>query len=238
MASSAAPRTAPPASGPRLVPILLLGRSGKVMVPGADGPVLATTPEDRPIDLFDFTDYLADKFHRLYVVDLQGVEHGVAQLDYLQELTKDTDVWIDAGVDTADGVIDVLVTGARRAVVSTGRLGGIADLKRAWKLTQEIALEIEIGSDGEVRGGSRWGADPAAIAAAAREIGIAEIVLSPRDRAVDWALVRTLSGAGPVWVDGSFEPGDRGRLEEVHAAGGLFHIAGEIPNFLARGPSG
>ncbi len=236
--SGGAPRTrgSTEAAGPRLVPILLLGHGARVMLPGEAGPVEARMPDGSRPDLFDLTDYLAAKYRRLYVVDLEGVEHNRPQLDYLQEITRDTDVWIDGGVSTADSVIDILVSGARRAVLSPSRLESPAELRRALGLSSELVLEIEVAGDGRVVRRPDWPATSAEIARDARELGIRELVVSPRPEGVDWRLVAELSASGPVWVDGSFEREEAPRLAEAHAAGGLFHLSKELPVFAEEGP--
>jgi uncharacterized protein related to proFAR isomerase len=220
--------------GPWLVPILLLGSSGRVMAPGEEGPVEARLPDGSRPDLFDLTDYLSDRFRRLYVVDLDGIERDRPQLDYLQELTRDTDVWVDGGVRSADAVIDVLVAGARRAVVSTGYLPGPDQLARAWKFSPEIVLELEIDDHGSIPRPD-WEPDPVATAAAARSLGLTDLIVAPRgERAIDWELVRKLAETGPTWVGGRFEPSDEPRLPEVHAAGGFFHLGEVLAEFAAR----
>ncbi|HWX24389.1 MAG TPA: hypothetical protein VN083_05075, partial [Vicinamibacteria bacterium] len=62
-----------------------------MMVPGEGGPVIARNPSGEPLDIFDVTDRLAAEFTRIYVVDLDGIERDQAQLDFLQELARDSD---------------------------------------------------------------------------------------------------------------------------------------------------
>ena len=220
-----------------LAPILLLGSGGRVMRPGPEGPVEVRGPADQRVDLFDAVDRLTERYRRLYIVDLEGIEHDTPQLDYLQEITRDTDAWVDAGVTSADGVIDVLVAGARRAVVSTRRLPGPEDLERSLRLSGEVVLEIELGPTGRVAGAASWGEDPRAIAQQARTIGAAGIVISPRVEAIDWSLVTALAAGGPVWVDGIFERAESGSLERSGARGAFFHPDDEmVRSYLPSGP--
>ncbi len=206
------------------------------MIPGESGPVEARTPNGHRVDLFDFTDYLAAKYRRIYVVDLDGIEHNRPQLDYLQELTKDTDVWIDGGTSSGDGVIDILVAGARRAVVGPSRLRDPRELKRALALTTELAFEIELDAGGAVRRRAGWPEEIPAILDAARGLGITEVILSPRVDPVDWRLAAEIASGGSLWVDGTLERSEEGRLAEIGASGGLFHVPGELPRFEAEGP--
>lgn len=194
----------------------------------------ARGPSGTRIDLFDATDLLAERYRRLYVVDLEGIERNRPQLDYLQEVTRDTDAWVDAGVQSGDAVIDILVAGARRAVASTAHLADPDQLRRAWRLTQALALEVELGPDGRVNGPEPWPRDPRAVAAGARELGVGEVILAPRGSPVDWGLVRELGAAGPVWVGGDFAPSEAARVAEAGGVGGLFHLDAALLSEVER----
>jgi hypothetical protein len=52
---------------------------------------------------------------------------------------------------------------------------------------------------------------------------VTDLVISPREEPVDWALVRDLSLGGPAWVDGTFEQTDGNALRSSGARGGFFH---------------
>lgn len=225
------------------MPTLMVAK-GRVMLPGEDGPEIARGPDEAPLDLFDVADHLASRYPRTYVVDLDGIESNRPQLDYLQELARETDVWVDAGVRTGDQAIDVLVTGARRAVLSTARLRSPKELRRAWNLSQDLVFEVEVRGPSPLPGAGEWAGPPASIAAAVREVGVTDLVLSYREGSIDWSAVRGLAAGGPVWVDGVFERADAPQLVAAGAAGGIFHIHDEIRAFveahyaLRDGPAG
>ncbi len=214
---------------PALVPALLL-RKGRVCIPGENGPVEAKRPPGVPFDPFDVVDRLAEEYRTIYLVDLDGIERGEAQLEYLQEFARDVRLWVDAGVRTADQAIDILITGARRVVLSTSELGGPRELKRAWKLSTEFAFEVPIDGSGRGIVAPDWTVtDPAELVRTAREVGLSDIVLSPRETDPNWSMVGPIAAGGPTWVDGTFQPDQLPRLSEVGAAGGIFHI----PSLLA-----
>ncbi len=214
-----------PARGPALMPCLLL-RKGQVCVPGPDGPVPAVSPEGAPFDPFDVVDRLSQEYSMLYVVDLDGLEHGDPQLDYLQEISRDVTLWVDGGVRTAEQAIDILISGARRAVLSSAVLHGPRQLKRAWRLSTELVFEMEFEPSGRLAlADPSWGTeDPRQVARIVREAGPDHLIVSPRETDPDWNLVAELSVGGPTWVDGSFNSRDLSRLASAHATGGIFHI--------------
>ena len=228
---------APASAAPTLVPCLLL-RKGRVCLPGPDGPVAVRSKAGPPLDPFDVIDRLSPQYDRLYLVDLDGIERGSPQLDYIQELSRDMDLWVDAGVPSADAAIDILVAGAQRAVLSSSHLRSPVELRRAWKLSTDWVFETEI-VDGAVRNsGPVWESDGVvALAQSARTVGISDIVVSPREKEPDWGLVRAVAADGPTWVDGSFTASQAPRLAEVGAAGGIFHLDLLLADLLSSPPT-
>jgi hypothetical protein len=206
------------------------------MEPGPDGAREARRSDGGAVDLFEFVDYLSETFQRLYVVDLDGLDRNRPQLDYLQEITKDTDVWVDGGVSDADGVIDIVVAGARKAVVSTIRFDGPEELERALGLTPELVVETELDAGGHVLGRSGWGTEIDPLAARVRGMGISDLILSPPEPGPDWQVVARLSHGGPVWIGGAFEPEWSARLTASGATGGFFPSFREIIRFESRAP--
>lgn len=209
---------------PVLLPCLLLGK-GEVCLPGPDGPVVARTPAGHLFDPFDVVDRLARDYSLLYVVDLDGIEHGAPQLDYLQELSRDMGLWVDGGVQTAEQAIDILITGARRAVLSSAHLKGPRQLRRAWQLSTELAFEVELVNGRLNLANPGWGTeDPVELARVVRAAGPDHLIVSPRETDPDWTLVRAVAAGGPTWVDGSFSTREVPRLAEANAVGGIFHL--------------
>jgi len=211
-------------AGPMLVPCMML-RRGQVCLPGPAGPVVALTPAGAPFDPFDVVDLLRGKYGRLYLVDLDGIERGDPQLAYLQELSRDIPLWVDAGVPTAESAIDIVVAGAERAVLSTEFLRGPVEVRRAWKLSTDWVFEVEIAPGGGLVASSDWPTrDPQEVVASVRDVGIGDVVVSSREEDPDWALISHLAASGPTWVDGSFTVNDAPRLRQSGAVGGIFHL--------------
>lgn len=209
---------------PSLVPCLMLKR-GQVYRPGPEGPVVARSASGGPFDPFDVVDRLTPDHPLLYVVDLDGIERQDPQLDYVQELSRDIPLWVDSGVRTADQAIDVLVAGAHRVVLSSAYLQGPRQLARAWRLSPEIVFEIELEGPKVSPVHADWGSqDAVELARTVRAAGPDHLILSPRERDPDWTLVRTISAAGPTWVDGSFTTVDAPRLAPSGARGGIYHL--------------
>ncbi len=219
----------PTAPEPELVPALLVQR-GRVCVPGADGPVVARGSDGRSIDPLDAIDGIRETYSRVYFVDLDAIEGAGPQLDYLQEIARDIEVWADAGVSSADQAIDILVAGAQRVVLSTALLEGPRPLRRLLRLTTDVAVEIEVTEVASARLARAWGStDYVEVATEVRAVGIRELIVSPRAVDPDWALIARVAAGGPTWVDGSFDRQETGELRRAKATGGIFHFSeGEL----------
>ncbi len=229
MTGPAAPGSRPlPRDGtleiPSLIPCLLL-RGGQVYLPGPTGPIPARTTVPAPFDPFDVVDRLTPEYSLLYVVDLDGIDRSDPQLDYLQELSRDIALWVDAGVRSSDQAIDILVAGAHRVILSSAYLRGPNALGRAWKLSTELVFEVEMTGDRLTSTAGDWGTqDPVELARIVRAAGPDHIVVSPRETDPDWAIVQAIAGTGPTWVDGSFDASQLSRLKDAGALGGIFHL--------------
>ena len=199
-------------------------RKGVVLTPGPDGPEPLLGGNGAPVDVFDAFDRLVGSNRRVYVVDFDGLERNQPQLDLWPELAREADLWIDGGVPVADQAIDILVSGARRAVLSTSRLKDPEELKRAWGLSQDLAFEIEYSGAEVVSGRAAWrGRSVEEVAQQVRTIGPTILVLSPRGDEVDWDLVRRVAAAGPTWIAGSYPLGSLDRVVTAGARGGIYH---------------
>ena len=214
------------------VPALLFGE-GKVYRAGAGGPFPLLDGRGRGVDVFDVIDGLAAHHKLLYLVDLGALQGRQAQLDYLQELSRDVTLWVDAGVHTAEQAIDVLVAGAEKATLSASRLRGPEDLRRAWELSTSLLFEIEIWADSPLRAGRSWNAEsPDQLARTARGLGPTEILLSFRGIPPDWALVRAVSEGGPTWVSADLSPSDSVNLLSHRAAGAIYPLRDELLEWI------
>jgi uncharacterized protein related to proFAR isomerase len=187
-------------------------------------------PDGQFRDILDAADAVTPLYDGLYVTDLDGRRRGEPQLDYLQELARDADVWLDPGVRVADEAIDGLVTGARRVILSTASLESLRELRRSWKMSTELVFEIVIAADGTVLALERdWaGRSPSAVAASVRSIGIDTLLYTPRDQAPDWSVLRALAAEGPVWLGGGYRPIDAPSLQDSGATGAVYQLPSEL----------
>jgi len=86
---------------------------------------------------------LSDKFERVYVTDLDGIQKNKPQLDLVQEICDEIPTVYEGGVRFASNIIDMLITGADKAVVGTSTLASLEDLRGAFKLSENIIFKVD-----------------------------------------------------------------------------------------------
>jgi len=127
--------------------------------------------------LADFASKLSDNFEKLYLADLDGINRNKPQLDLAQEVCEEISTFYEGGVRFSNNVIDMLITGADKAVVGTATLASLEDLRGAFKLSENITLKVDY-RDGIVS------FDPAIAGRAlldlsrdVREVGITDLIV-------------------------------------------------------------
>ncbi len=137
----------------------------------------------------EFASKLSDDFERLYLADLDGINRNKPQLDLAQEVCEEISTYYEGGIRFANNVIDMLITGADKAVIGTATLASLVDLRGAFKLSENITLKVDY-RDGIVS------FDPAIAGRAfldlsrdVREIGITDLIV-PNSLARDAAAAK------------------------------------------------
>lgn len=127
---------------------------------------------------------LSGRFERVYVEDVDGLDKNKPQLDVVQELCDEIPTLYEGGVRFGSNVIDMLVTGAEKAVIGTATLTSLEELRGAFKLSDNIILKVDF-RDGIVSFDPQIaGRDFLALAREVRGIGVDNLVV-PADLASD-----------------------------------------------------
>ncbi len=136
---------------------------------------------------------LSKRYDRVYVADHDGIFKNKPQLDLVQRICDEMPTLYEGGVRFSNNVIDMLITGAEKAVIGTGTLVDLSELGGAFKLSENITFKVDF-RDGIVC------SDPAVAGRAISdlfrdvvEIGIDEIVV-PRTLAEDASLAKSRLG--------------------------------------------
>jgi phosphoribosylformimino-5-aminoimidazole carboxamide ribonucleotide (ProFAR) isomerase len=208
--------------GPIVLPLIYLEK-GRVVRPAKGGFAVERDSAGEPVDVFDITDDLFSRFHSLYLIDVDGILSNRPQLDYLQEISRGQEVWVEAGPRVADQVIDVLVAGATRAVLSTDTISSVQlEVKHTLALTDEVALAIPASSGNvESLDKSLNGRRVDEVFEQALSWGVGHFVLTPP--AEGWETMAELSKRGKVFVKG-VRPEEMESLRASGAAGAVMEV--------------
>ncbi len=160
---------------------------------------------------FETASALSSKYERLYLADFDGIFKNKPQLDIAQRICDELPTLYEGGVRYSNNVIDMLITGAEKAVVGTSTLLDFSELEGAFKLSENITFKVDfrdgiVSFDPEVAG--------RAISDLFRdvaEVGVADVVV-PAALAEEAAKAREELGL-TLGVIGSGK--DRARLEQV-----------------------
>ncbi len=79
---------------------------------------------------------------RVLLWDVEGIRNNRPRLDLVKSF-EGRGLWVNAGVRSAEGVIDVLVAGAERAVIDVSTVSDLGQLGRASDLTDNLALCVD-----------------------------------------------------------------------------------------------
>jgi uncharacterized protein related to proFAR isomerase len=94
-------------------------------------------------DTLDLIDILYETFEVILILDLDGIYRNKPAVDLYKNISQLGDFWIDGGVRYCDAVIDILVTGAQKVVISTKTLADLNELKEAYELTENIVFGLD-----------------------------------------------------------------------------------------------
>lgn len=108
-------------------------------------------------DLFDLVEDLRKGSKRLYMIDLNGIHQNNPQTDLILELSSDMEIWVDAGPRVMEDLMDIITSGAAKAVIGTKTLLSLDEFRRCMEITENIIFSIDIMKD--------------SVAAISREIG-------------------------------------------------------------------
>lgn len=122
------------------------------------------SPTGRAADERDLRDLIAQalkRYDRLLLWDVDGIERGRPQLELYRRF-EGQGLWVDSGVRSTDGFIDVLVAGADVAVLNLRTLPRLKGLEEAGTLTDKVAICVEEGDRPLIRDRKHRNLSPAA----------------------------------------------------------------------------
>lgn len=80
---------------------------------------------------------------RVYLVDRRGVQRNKPDVELIQEVAGEAEVWVDAGPRYAEDIVDLLVAGAAHVVVRWHTLDQARELGEAADMSGDLSLGAE-----------------------------------------------------------------------------------------------
>jgi len=116
---------------------------GIPVIKGTEGYEPLEDKDGNKMDIHELIDELKERFNRILITDINGINRDKPQLELSRELSTKMKLWIDAGSRTRDGAIDILVAGAERVVLGTKTLIDLGELEKALELSENVVLDID-----------------------------------------------------------------------------------------------
>jgi len=163
-----------------------------------------------------------ERHGRALLWDMDGIEGNRPQLDLLKDY-EGLGLWVDAGVRSAEGVIDVLVAGADKVVVGTKSLRALEELQKAFSLTENVLLQVDY--DGRVLHPRAASKEPTAadLAAFVRAQGGDSVLLVATRSPLDLDVVRAAAAHARVYA-GIVPMADLPALQGAGAVGAIVDL--------------
>lgn len=86
---------------------------------------------------------LSNQHDKVYVADADGIFKNKPQLDIAQNICDEIPTMYEGGVRYSHNVIDMLITGAEKAVIGTSTLVDFDELEGAFKLSENITFKVD-----------------------------------------------------------------------------------------------
>ena len=86
---------------------------------------------------------ISDEFETVYLADIDGILRNRPQLDVAQKICDEVPTMYEGGIRYSHNVIDMLITGAESAVMGTGTLVELEELRAAFKLSENITFKVD-----------------------------------------------------------------------------------------------
>ena len=95
--------------------------------------------------------------NEVFVLDIDGLERSSPNLSTIRKIAAYKDIWLDAGTQDVEDMMDLFVSDASQVIFGTKSLRNISELEEATELSEKIILSIDyhdkiISPDREISG--------------------------------------------------------------------------------------
>jgi uncharacterized protein related to proFAR isomerase len=184
----------------------------------------------------DLIDILYETFDTLLILDLDGIYKNKPAIGLYKKISQLGDFWVDGGVRYCDTVIDLLITGAQYAVLSSKTLNDLNELREAFELSENIIFGLDynngiLSPDDDIRQRT-----PREIIKEVHDIGINTCLFADLGRVdsndpLNFEIIRSFMGIDlSIYVGGGIKSADLGALNTLKTKGAIIELKDVIEN--------
>lgn len=122
-----------------------------------DGRYNRISMRDRDIGPVGIASILKKRYGRMHYIDILGIRDGRVEWNLFQSIMeKAPAVWADTGAVEADAIIDIIMSGADRPVISTKMITSLEEIASSFELSDRLVLQVDyngklVAKDGRIR---------------------------------------------------------------------------------------
>ena len=100
---------------------------------------------------------LKKRYSRMHYIDILGIRDGRVEWNLFQSIMENApEVWADTGAIEADGIIDIIMSGADRPIISTKMISSLEEIASSFELSDRLIVQVDyngklVAKDGRIR---------------------------------------------------------------------------------------
>lgn len=163
-------------SGSNVIPSLAV--MGKTPVYVEDGRYNKIRIDEEDVSSLEIAAVLSGEFERIHYLDILGIRDGNVEWNMFQSI-MDTggEVWADTGAMVSDSIIDIIMSGASRAIMSTKMLDSLEEIAASFELSDNLILQMDYNGKLVSKDGRIVKMSPADFASEMASLGIEDFII-------------------------------------------------------------
>ncbi|MGA1822195.1 MAG: HisA/HisF-related TIM barrel protein [Thermoplasmatota archaeon] len=163
-------------SGSNLIPSLAV--MGKTPVYVEDGRYNKIILDGEDVSSVQVASILSRDFERMHYLDILGIRDGSVEWNMFQSIMDvGNEVWADTGAVVSDSVIDIIMSGATRAIISTKMVESLEEIVSSLELSDNLVLQMDYNGKLVSKDGRIVKMDPADFASEMAALGIEDFII-------------------------------------------------------------
>jgi uncharacterized protein related to proFAR isomerase len=195
------------------------------------------TIDNKVPDTLDLIELITENYPTIYLMDINGLTTGSAQIPMLKKLAEFCEVWLEAGVTKSENIFDLLVCGATEVVLSSKSMTNFYELAKAHELSENLIFELDYSSGIVSQSSQLKAMEPVDLGRELADLGMKKMIFADlgkieTNKALEQNIIHSLAGLRlEVHVGGGIKLSDIPLLGKLGAAGAII----ELTDILTHG---